>query len=564
MKRDRHQSLYFDYQEYAFHRPPELDGQQVEHAVAVVGAGPVGLAVALDLARRGIAVTVLEKDCMVSEGSRAICVSRRSLEILQGLGVADTLNAKALPWTSGRSFYQGREIYRLQMPHSDDERYFPMVNIQQNYIEKFLVEACQESPGVSIRWRSEVVGLRQLSDEAQLTVRTPEGDYEMSAAYVVAADGARSVVRELMGLALAGESYEGRYLIADIRLQSEYPTERRAWFDPPSNPGSTVLMHKQPDDIWRVDFQLIGDEALAEELSQDHVCRRIQQQLDMCGEEGTWELDWYSIYRAHCLCLDDYVHGRVLFAGDAAHLVPIFGVRGLNSGFADAGNLAWKLAYVLKGLSQPELLETYTQERRSATLEIFREAGKSTQFMTPQTRGFRLLRDAALSLALSHTFVRELVNPRQTQPYDYLDSALNALDDDDAGFERGPRAGAPAPNLRLEQGGFLLDFLGAGFTVIVFRPAAGPGHEEPVVKAGDLDGETLTVIVVSRKARSQQGATVLADTDGHVLAAYGAREGTVYLIRPDGHVCGRWHEADSEQIRAAVWRAAMIFERDKT
>ena len=558
MRKDRHQSLYFDYREYAFERPPELDGERVEHRVAIVGAGPVGLAVALDLARRGIDVTVLEKDCMVSEGSRAICVSRRSLEILQGLGVAKTLMAKALPWTGGRSYYRGREIYRLRMPHTDDERYFPMVNIQQNYIEKFLVEACEASPRVTIRWRSEVAGLKQQPDRVILTVNTPDGAYELHADYVVAADGARSAVRGLMGLHLAGESYEGRYLIADIKLESDYPTERRAWFDPPSNPGSTVLMHKQPDEIWRVDFQLVGDEAQTQELSQDHVCRRIQQQLDMCGEGGTWELDWYSIYRAHCLCLDEYVHGRVVYAGDAAHLVPIFGVRGLNSGFADAGNLGWKLTYVVKGLSSPELLATYSQERRAATLEIFREAGKSTQFMTPQTRGFRLLRDAALSLALSRPFARELVNPRQTQPYDYLDSALNAPGDDDADFEHGPRTGAPAPNLRLEQGGFLLDFLGVGFTAIVF------GRKGDWLSETGPSGHPLTVIEIRRDSASRQRTNELADSEGRIFEAYGACEGTVYLVRPDGHVCGRWRRANGGQIRVALGRAAMIAERNDT
>ena len=275
-------------------------------------------------------------------------------------------------------------------------------------------------------------------------------------------------MRDLLSLRLAGESYEGCYLIADIKLESDHPIERRAWFDPPSNPGSTVLMHKQPEDIWRVDFQLTSEELAAGQPAEEHVRERVQSQLDMVGETGPWELDWFSLYRAHCLCLDDYVHGRVVFAGDAAHLVPIFGVRGLNSGFADAGNLAWKLAYVIRGWSRSELLHTYSDERRAATLEIFREAGKSTQFMTPQTRGYRLLRDAALSLALSQDFAGDLVNPRQTQPYDYTNSVLNAESDDDAAFAGGPPVGAPLRNVRLGDDDYLADHLGTGFSILGF------------------------------------------------------------------------------------------------
>ncbi len=536
-------------------RPPELDGRRAHYEVAVVGAGPVGLTLALVLAKHAIATVVLEKDQMVSVGSRAICIARRSLEILQPLGIAGTLNAKALPWTTGRSFYKGRQIYRLKMPHSEHERYAPMVNIQQNYVEKFLVDRCREEDRVTLRWRSQVIAVRQQADRAELEVRTPEGDYRMSASYVVAADGARSTVRDLLGLVLAGESYEGRYLIADIRLSSDYPTERRAWFDPPSNPGSTVLMHKQPDDIWRVDFQLIGEEARLEEIPEDHVRRRIRQQLEMCGESGEWELDWYSIYRAHCLCLDSYVHDRVIFAGDAAHLVPIFGVRGLNSGFADAGNLGWKLAYVLKGWSSVELLQTYSDERRAATLDTFREAGKSTQFMTPQSRGYRLLRDATLSLALTQDIFRELANPRQTQPYDYVESRLNARDDDNDRFERGPRVGAPATNVRLGQDRFLLDFLDTDFTALYFCAPGDDAKTFITEAAGCRVGErVLSIIVISPEDREH---VILVDKQLRAFEAYGATAGAIYLIRPDGHVCARWLKANAARVQAAMDTAAM-------
>jgi 3-(3-hydroxy-phenyl)propionate hydroxylase len=190
--------------------------------------------------------------------------------------------------------------------------------------------------------------VRSHNEGVILSVETPEGVYELEADWVVATDGARSFVREAVGLKLEGNSYEGRYLIADIKFRSEYPTERRAWFDPPSNPGSTVLMHRQPDDVWRIDYQIRDDEDSAIELQEERVRARVDAHLQMIGEAPDYELIWISLYKAHCLTLPRYRHGRILFAGDAAHLVPIFGVRGLNSGVDDAGNLVWKLAAVIQ------------------------------------------------------------------------------------------------------------------------------------------------------------------------------------------------------------------------
>ena len=554
-------SLYFDYIEHPFERPAELDGAARRHQVAVVGAGPVGLATALDLAKRGIQVVVLEAGSTVCGGSRATCVARRSLEVLHPVGAAQPIYRKGLPWTSGQSFYRGKLVYRLEMPHSDDERYFPMINIQQNYVELFLLEELGQCANADVRWSSRVTGISQHEDGVSLEIDTSEGAYTLQAEYVVAADGAHSTLRELMDLRLAGRSYEGAYLIADIKLHSDYPTQRRAWFDPPSNPGSTVLMHKQPDDIWRVDFQLIGEEAKQTEFDESHLRKRIQQQLDMCGETGEWELDWYSIYKAHCLCLDDYRQGRVFFVGDAAHLVPIFGVRGLNSGIADAGNLGWKLACVLNAGSPEGLLDSYSAERRPATLEIFREASKSTQFMTPQTRGYRLLRQAALSLAISEEFTRPLINPRQTQPYDYVGSVLNATGDDNSRFDAGPRVGAPASNVQLGADNYLLDHLGIDFTVIYLHQGSVDAMNiAKRLSAADLPDDRCRVLIITGpRPADASGVAELRwlNGDSHLFDRYGVRESALYLVRPDGHVAGRWNGDEFSRIKDAIRQASM-------
>ena len=203
-----------------------------------------------------------------------------------------------------------------------------------------------------------------------LNVETKQGDYQLRADYLLAADGARSACRQGLGLKLNGDAYEGRYVIADIQMKSDYPTERRAFFDPLSNPGLTILIHKQPDNIWRIDYQIDEHMDAEEELKEENVRRRIRSILEMIGEQAEWKLEWWSLYKAYTLALDDYRHQRVMFIGDAAHLVPIFGVRGLNSGIADAMNVAWKLAYVMKGQAHEKILDSYSPERRGATLDV--------------------------------------------------------------------------------------------------------------------------------------------------------------------------------------------------
>lgn len=552
---NRNSSLYFQYPEYPFRTPAELRGEVAHHRVAIIGAGPVGLTAALELARHGVASVVFDDKGTVNDGSRAICIARHSLEIFQQLGLSGRFTDKALPWTRGTSYYRGRPVFRLAMPHSEDERFHPMYNLQQQYIELFLVEQAQREALIDLRWHSRLTALRQDETGVTVTIETPEGAYDAHADYVLAADGARSAVRAALGLRLKGDAYEGRYVIADVRMRSDYPTERRAFFDPVANPGSTVLVHKQPDDIWRIDYQLREGEDAEAAVREDVVRRNVAAIIEMLGERGPWELEWWSLYQAYTLALDDYRHRRVLFLGDAAHLVPIFGVRGLNSGLADAMNAAWKLAYVTQGWAPDALLDSYSPERRGATLEVFEYAVKSTRFMTPPTRGYALLREAALSLAVDHEFTRPLVNPRQSQPYTYRDSPLTSHPDRDVGFTAGPGNGAPLTNFRLAPDDFLLDHLGVGFTLLYFSPQAGVPHE--VIDLADdcrVGTEACRLLVCTGGAAAAMGETI-ADPGGRFAAAYGAASGALYLVRPDRHVCGRWRCVQPDQVRSAFHRA---------
>jgi len=554
--KERQTSLYFDYPHYAFARPAELEGKQHHYPVVIVGAGPVGVTAALELSRHGVSSVVLDDKDTVNDGSRAICVARHSFEILQQLGLSERFTAKALPWTHGTSFYKGEPVFRLEMPHSGQERFHPMYNIQQQYIEKFLIDKAGMDEKIDLRWQSRLIGVTQDDEGVHLTVETPAGEYPLHAAYVLAADGARSAVRQLQNLRLNGAAYEGRYVIVDVRMESDYPTERRAYFDPPSNPGLTILVHRQPDNIWRIDYQLAADEDEQEAVREENIRARIAQIVAMIGEKGDWELEWWSVYKAYTLALDDYRHGRILFIGDAAHLVPIFGVRGLNSGFADAMNAAWKLAYVVHGWAQDSLLDSYSPERRGATLDVFDNAVKSTKFMTPPSRGYQLMRDAALSLALDATFTQPLINPRQSVPYTYIDSPLTSFRNRDREFSGGPNAGAPLFNRKLNGDGYLLDLIGLGFSGLYFTEKPILADEiRSLFRELSTGDEAFTPIIIGHGGIRGSTFPVVADKDNHIAAAYAAQEGTFYLVRPDRHICARWKSICAAEVRQAFKQA---------
>ena len=540
--------------------PGKPPGPSMQHVpVVIVGGGPVGLATALGLARHGVRSVLIEADDGVCTGSRAICISRRSLEIIERLGALDGFLAKGLPWAGGRSFYRAEEVLHFTMPQDANQKLPPMVNLAQYHIEQFLLDAAERQPElIDIRWQTKVTRVEQRADGATVTVATPDESYTIDTDWLVAADGGRSVVREALGLKLQGTSYEGRYVIVDIHLKSSRPTERLAYFDPPSNPGSTVLVHKQPDDIWRIDYQLRDDEDAQAAVLLENVAPRVDSLLAMMGETAPWHPVWITIYKANALTLEKYRHGRVLFAGDAAHLVPIFGVRGANSGIDDADNLAWKLAYVVKGQAPHALLDSYSDERVYAAHENLRHGTKSTEFMAPPTFAFELMRTAVLGLAGKHAHVRSLINPRQTSAITYARSALNAPDPD--AFAAGPAPGAVLPECPLallqdgaQQAAYITDLVNRAdghFTGLYFS-------DDDAVPAELLAlGEALPLTTVAISRNGAQGGAW--DHTAQVFSLFGAQPGSFYLVRPDGHVLGRWRAVRAGQVAAAMAAAGIV------
>lgn len=502
---------------------PAPQGARDTARVVIVGAGPVGLAMALDLGRRGHAVTVLNRLDFVAHCSKAICFSKRSLDILDRLGVGDPAVDKGVTWNVGKVFWGAGDepVYQFDMLPLKDQKRPGFINIQQYYIEEYLLEGCQALPNIDIRWGHRVDAVTPLSQGAELAVQTDQGAYVLAAEWVIACDGARSTMRDRMGLDFVGRIFEDNFLIADIRMKHEMPAERWFWFDPPFNPGRSALMHKQPDDVWRLDFQLGWDIDREAATRPENVEPFIRAML---GEGVEFSREWYSVYTFQCRRMERFVHGRVVFAGDAAHLVSPFGARGCNGGFADIDNLGWKLDLVLRGRADHSLIETYNHEAIVTADENILNSTRSTDFLTPKSTASQALRDAVLELAREHAFARPFVNSgRLSTAVGYGESPLSTPDADM--WQGGVAPGQPvldAPH----NGGWLLDHLGGDFVLL----------------SHGWQGKAPTGL---RRIEVADAAA----------ARLGLPAGAAMLVRPDQYVAARWLRPDTAGIAAAQHRA---------
>ncbi len=518
---------------YPYRRSPDQDAAApVRHPVVIVGAGPVGLVAAIDLAQQGVPVVVLDDNDKVSFGSRAICFAKRQLEILDRLGCGDPMVDKGVTWSRGKVFYDDRQIYAFDLLAEEGHKRPAFINLQQYYLEEGLVRHALGVPGLQIRGRSRVTGLTPAEDHVTLQIETPEGPYTLEADWVIACDGANSPLRAMMGLTFDGRVFEDNFLIADVRMEADFPTERWFWFDPPFNRGQSALLHKQPDGIWRIDLQLGWDIDKEAEKAPERVVPRLKAML---GEEAKFELEWVSIYTFQCRRMERFRHGRVIFAGDSAHQVSPFGARGANGGIQDADNLVWKLKLVLDGLAPERLLDTYDAERIAASDENILNSTRSTDFITPKSNISRTFRDAVLELAEHHAFARPLVNSgRLSLPATYDGGPLCGADAD--GLPALTRPGAPAVDARVE-GGWLLDHLGGRFQLL------GLGQEATGFEEAGIRVDALT----------------LAPTPDLQARYLGEAAQALYLLRPDQHVIARWTGATEAELRAAL-RLALTLE----
>jgi len=519
---------------YPYRPSPDEDAPApVRHPVVVIGAGPVGLAMAIDLAQADIPVVILDDNDKVSVGSRAICFSKRTLEIFDRLGCGEEMVDKGVVWNLGKVFFGDRQVYNFNLLPEDGHKQPAFINLQQYYCELYLVERIRamqaQGKPVEIRGGNRVENLHRYEDHTLVTIETPDGAYNLEADWLIACDGAGSPTRRMLDLDFVGRVFEDNFLIADVIMKADFPTERWFWFDPPFNKDQSALLHKQPDGVWRIDLQLGWDIDKEKEKKPENVIPRLKQML---GEEVEFDLEWVSIYTFQCRRMETFRHGRVLFAGDSAHQVSPFGARGANSGFQDIDNLGWKLKLVLDGKAPETLLDSYAFEREHGADENILQSSRSTDFITPKSETSRIFRDAVLDLAEHYEFARPLVNSgRLSVPCTYDGSPLNGPDD--ASLPKRTRPGstvADAPT----GAGWLLDRLNGDFVVL------GLGTDVP--DRMEMSGISVIGITVERDAIGQELR------DRYMATA----ETAVYLIRPDQHVAARWQEFDSDKIEAAL------------
>lgn len=524
---------------YPYERSTDQDADSpVHHPVVVLGGGPVGVATALDLGLQGVPVVVLDDHEGIGMGSRAICFSKRSLEIADRLGCGEQMLEKGVVWNLGKVFHEDRKVFEFNLLPEQGHKYPAFINLQQPYFEKFLVDRVRqvqaEGAPIELRGKNRVQSIEVRDDHVVIDILTPEGPYRMTADWLIGCDGAGSPLRKMMGLEFKGRVFEDSFLIADIRMHADFPTERWFWFEPAHKAGASTLLHKQPDDIWRVDFQIGWDADREEELKEQNVRRRLDAML---GPDVQYDIVWTSIYTFQCRRMERFRHGRVIFAGDAAHQVSPFGARGANSGMQDVDNLGWKLGMVVRGQAPATLLDSYDAERVQGADENILNSTRSTDFITPKSQISHTFRNAVLDLAERHAFARPLVNSgRLSVPCIHDDGPLNSEDALPGGPAR-TRPGAPCPDAPVGEG-YLLSRLGNDFVVLA------------------VDAELPEITEVGGVAVRRVCVSAADDPTGALAQRYlGDAPSAVYLVRPDQHVVARWREYDEPALRAAILKA---------
>lgn len=526
--------------------------QQSLGRVAVLGNGPVGQTTALLLARWGVPVVLLdqrpERD---RAGSKAICQQRDVLDVWACVGVGQQVADEGVTWTTARTFYREAELFSDAFDDPGQAHFPPFVNLSQARTEELLDQRIADEPLIDVRWNHEVTELEQDSEGVRLACSTPDGPVRLTADYAVACAGARGeAVRRMLGVSFVGHSFDDRFLICDIRADlPDWATERRFHFDPVWNPGRQVLIHPCPDSTFRIDWQVPADYDLDADSASGGLDKRIRAIIG----DGDYELVWKTVYRFHSRIVDRMRVGRVLLAGDCAHLVAPFGARGLNSGVADAENAAWKLAFVLHGWAGDALLDSYGAERLLAARENQEITTATMDFLVPHNEEQWEHRRAVLDSALADVDARGHVDSgRLSEPFWYVDSSLSTPD------SSRPFAGRPQRGASPQAGpGVIVPDVPVSVTTnqsgTRFRELARDGLLLLATDGVDLAMVRAVSEVTTAPTRTLRIAEV--DQSGALAAALDARPGELWVVRPDAHVAAVLQDPDRAGAQDAIMRS---------
>jgi 3-(3-hydroxy-phenyl)propionate hydroxylase len=538
--------------EYPFVAPPELtSGERPRHPVVIVGAGITGLTLACALAQRGVPAVLLDEDNSVGvkgASSRGICYTQKSLEIFHRLGIYERIAAKGIQWSVGRTFAGQDEVYSFDLRQQSNFQLSaqpPFINIQQFYIEGYLVERIAElsrtGASVDMRWMSRVVGFEQGDGFATLTVATPDGSYKLEASHVVDASGSHTPFHAWCQASMQARRGDDRWCIADVRFAKRPPAERHTWIEAPFNDNRAVWQHLMADDVWRIDYQMEPDADPAHVSSEAQVRARLQRQF---GPDIQCEIVWVGPYAYRSQCLNQLRIGSVFFMGDTAKIVSPFGARGGNTGVADADNLAWKLAAVLRGQASPALLDSYNDERLEAARQNVLVTNRTARFLRPADGMERIFRSAVIGLARQYPFARQLVNTgRMAVANAYTRSRVcdkhGGLSVQNVGFQWADGSSACVNDLVLWADGRLLLLLFGELSPAACQRLANLGRHAPVrsVQVLGPDGRAHALEAVRDPLGHLQGA---CHVFGHAWA----------LVRPDTYLAATGEAVDGSLITA--------------
>ena len=495
--------------------------------VVIVGGGPTGLTAALDLAHYGIPSILLDDETLQVFGSRAIAYHSSALAVWEKLGAGQAMLAKGIAWSKRHTFFHLREVYTQSFPPVPGA--LPgFLNLQQYYVEQYLVEQIQKQPLIDLRWKHRVTGIRQTPELVTLEVESPSGPGQITAKYVLACDGPRSTVRHLLDLDFPGKTFDDRFLIADVRADLKLPPEPKFYYNHPVHPDSSMLIHPEPDGVWRIDWQIGAGVDVARETAPERMQKRIRAFIG----DVPFEIVWLTDYRFHQRLMTRLRHGRIFFLGDAAHLVAPFGARGLNSAVQDVENLSWKLALVLNGQASETLLETYHSERWVAQAENQRVTINTMKFMAPSTRLQRFRRGLILRLATFYPPARKWVNSgRMSTPFVYRQSPLTLPDGPaDRNWTRWKEAPQPGQKLADRP---LTVWMDGQAKEVRLRHLTGSGLLLLVLAQDEAEAARLLGQAYAPNAK-------VAFQVIPILAGFGSLPGGMtFLLRPDGHLAAR-------------------------